>query len=527
MQTSSLAKPITTLEGHTSTLFAVTFNPSGEQVASGSFDNEIRIWDLKSKQCIETFRGHGLKGSFNDKGVLSVTYSQSGTQLASGAFDNTVKIWSLDSALSSKIWKKVFGPCQVTLGKIDYEIYNYIKSVAYDPDGSTLAAHELSRISLYDAHTFKVRSTIYDADSIKGFGAIVYAPSGNQIASGGRKCIQIFDPRTRKLSATLSESNYVMGVSFLGTETSLASGSDDGNLAVWDLRTNGKTSQLTGHSKPITSISYSPHRGLFVSASKDQKIKLWDTCLKCQATIDAQFDMYSVAFSPSGDQVVSGGTDAKVKIWDVSKRACLTLHSLTTHAGSSTTSAAAAAAAVALPPVLTSSSAACTSAKSNVQESGVSDSEKSIFAIKTLYTQGNFREGFALCKQVAELGNVEAQFMVGVAYAEGVYGVEKNVEEAEQWFYKASLQSHPRADYERARLLIPQCLTGDKILNMDQYLRAMECLSRAAQVGSEDIRLEAAELQLKGINILARGVDWSLVKDKETMGELIERIGRL
>jgi len=39
------------LQGHTSYVFNCSFNPQSNLIVSGSFDETVRIWDVKSGKC--------------------------------------------------------------------------------------------------------------------------------------------------------------------------------------------------------------------------------------------------------------------------------------------------------------------------------------------------------------------------------------------------------------------------------------------------------------------------------------------
>jgi len=72
-----------TLSGHGSGVNSVSFSRQG-LLASGSWDNSVKIWNVVTGECIKTLSGHG-------GWVRSVSFSSQGL-LASGSDDTTVKI---------------------------------------------------------------------------------------------------------------------------------------------------------------------------------------------------------------------------------------------------------------------------------------------------------------------------------------------------------------------------------------------------------------------------------------------------
>ena len=69
---------------------SVSFSPDGKQVASGSYDNSVKIWETSTGTCVSTLNV--------DSGVNAVAWSPDAKVLASGSDDKTVRIWgaSLD-----------------------------------------------------------------------------------------------------------------------------------------------------------------------------------------------------------------------------------------------------------------------------------------------------------------------------------------------------------------------------------------------------------------------------------------------
>ena len=81
--------PVASLEGHSSWVLGGAFAADGTTLATSSADRTVRVWDVASRQCVQT-----LEGVHSDQ-VWSVAFDPSSSKrLASVGDDKAVVVYT-------------------------------------------------------------------------------------------------------------------------------------------------------------------------------------------------------------------------------------------------------------------------------------------------------------------------------------------------------------------------------------------------------------------------------------------------
>ncbi|RAL41490.1 hypothetical protein DM860_010284 [Cuscuta australis] len=274
---SQIYVPHRRLTGHSHFVQDVVLSSDGQFALSGSWDGELRLWDLQTGATARRFVGH-------TKDVLSVAFSVDNRQIVSASRDKTIKLWN------------TLGECKYTIQDADGHS-EWVSCVRFSPNN--------------------VHPTI--------------------VSGSWDKTVKVWNLTNCKLRSTLAgHTGYVNTVAVSPDGSLCASGGKDGVILLWDLAEGKKLYSLEAGSI-IHALCFSPNR-YWLCAATEASIKIWDLESK-SIVVDLRVDLKSesdlpktegttpsktkvifctsLSWSADGSTLFSGYTDGVIRVWVV------------------------------------------------------------------------------------------------------------------------------------------------------------------------------------------------------------------
>ncbi|WP_050514894.1 hypothetical protein [Streptomyces rimosus] len=255
-----------TLTGHTGRVASVAFAPSGRTLASSSTDGTVRLHDATTHRTQAVLAAPtGVERTL----AGPIAFSPDGKTLATaGTGDTPVQLWDI---ATRKIREVTTAPAQ---------------SLAFSPDGHTLAGGSKDgTIRLWDPATGKAHSEFEGPTGTSA--ALAFSLDGRTLTSGSVEGnVQLWDLATNNVRAAFT--GHSLGPLAAATftrrgELLVAGGREDGTVRIWDVATGKKRTTLPGHIGPVTAVAFSLDGKTLASGSADGRLQLWDISLPSPA----------------------------------------------------------------------------------------------------------------------------------------------------------------------------------------------------------------------------------------------------
>ncbi len=288
-------------EGHTDALYALALSPDGQQLATGSYDQKIKLWSVADGAELRMLKGH-------TGAVFGLSFRPDGKVLASASADRTVKLWD------------------VATGKRLDTFSQPLKeqtAVAFSPDGKTVAAGGVDN---------RLRAWTVSEQALEGTNPLLHTRFAHDgailnlaFSADGKTLVSSAADKTVKVSnatdlseirALETQPDWSLALAFLDG-AKLAVGRVDGSLAFYDAATGQPESATTASmpkKKAAPAMPAKPEISRLepagVQSGATTKINVTGRNLANLKEVKFGRAGFSATFTPVGDK----GTNAEITI---------------------------------------------------------------------------------------------------------------------------------------------------------------------------------------------------------------------
>jgi WD40 repeat protein len=325
-----------TLRGHKHPVYGVAFSPDGELLASASSNGNLKVWEMATGRVIQSLTARS-------GAVLGNCFSPDGRYLAYSGGDATVRVWDVESGVERVVFRGHTAP---------------VESVQFSPDGQRLVSSSpveaavkvwdltrhpehgsFARVRSRAEEQIKVRDLTgrLDAAALAHTGpdleALAFHEDGRHLVSvavGGK--LQTWDAtsgllkeqRSLALSEELVSPAVLAAFNPGGTRLAGRAREDDRLVKAWDTSDGTEAVVFRGHSLPVFCVRYSADGRWLATggcdvahADRPHEIKLWNAATgESVATLTGQGLLFTAAFSPDGKWLALGAQDGMVLLAD-------------------------------------------------------------------------------------------------------------------------------------------------------------------------------------------------------------------
>ncbi|EIN13958.1 nuclear distribution protein PAC1 [Punctularia strigosozonata HHB-11173 SS5] len=285
----AVTPPKLVLTGHRANVNAVAFHPRYSVLVSASDDSTMKVWDHESGELERTIGGHTRR-------VSDCEYDSKGKYLVSASHDLFIKLWDVD---------------------------NEYKNTA------TFRGHEHS------------------------ISSARFLPGDERIVSASRdQTVRVWEiATTHCIKVIKSHDDWVRAAVPSSDGRFVITSCMDHTSRVLELATGATKAELRAHDNVVENAIFVPRNAIpalyelvgmkvgpdssmtpdelsvafAVTASRDQKIKVWDArsgqCLYTLVGHDGW--VHGLTFHPNGQYLLSAADDSSIRIWEIKTGRCI------------------------------------------------------------------------------------------------------------------------------------------------------------------------------------------------------------
>lgn len=327
------------LRGHSRIVNDVNWSPDSTKIASASSDDTVRVWNWDRELSGKRWRaGQNSSPAWSSDGTrLAFINDRQGIEILDGSDQfRTIKIegrnpkhvdWNPDgTALSVAFWNGGAAVVDPASGHIRFSLATgKVDQTEWSPDGRYIALASPEGLTLCSG-VDGTESAFFEK-SMPGVQGVAWRPDSKAIAWISSWMFGVADVTT---DGALINTDRIRDVGTTGARAVswspdgkiLAVGMDDMPVGLRNPDSLDTERVLSGHSGQVTSLDWGPGGRRIASGSEDGNLRMWDVeSGRLVFTMKGQGPVNDFEWSPEGSRIAvsyfhSGGTVATVQVFD-------------------------------------------------------------------------------------------------------------------------------------------------------------------------------------------------------------------
>ncbi|CDR05475.1 serine/threonine-protein kinase [Streptomyces iranensis] len=306
--------------GRARTAEGLAFSPDGKTLATGNSEGKVRLWDVAGRKPRTTFTGP-------DSGFQTreVTFSPDGKTLAATNMTGWLAMWDVAKHRQIRLLDGVNGG----------------ERVAFSPDGKLFSTGtQAGSVFLWDTNSRKKDEILAYYDQEAKVTGVAFSPDGRTLASASddsdsnitpEHSVRLWDVAHRDPEpygqgdprVTISPAQGVLSLAFSPDDRTIATGSYDGKVRLWDAKTGHQRATLSDSlvASEVNHLAFSPD-GKTLATPSEYGLLLWNVATrKPRAILSSSAEgaanvMQEVVFSKDGRLIAGNDSEhRRVYLW--------------------------------------------------------------------------------------------------------------------------------------------------------------------------------------------------------------------